>query len=62
MGRWLQRNWRKVVLIILGAAAGIAGDRTIVREVAPVVSEVVRAMPCTPGEADCPAANAYPVK
>lgn len=51
---WLKKHWRKVVITILAAAAGVAGDRTIVARYAPVASEVVQSIPCTPGEADCP--------
>lgn len=54
MSAWFARHWRKLVLVALSAAAGIAGDRTLVRTYAPVAVEVVHAIPCTPGEADCP--------
>jgi hypothetical protein len=63
--KWLARHWRKLVLIALGAAGAVASKDTIVARYAAPAAQVVKAIPCTPGEADCPpspAALATPEK
>lgn len=58
--KWLARHWRKIVLLALGAAGAIAGERTLVHRYAPVAEQVVQQIPCTPGEADCPSPSPKP--
>lgn len=55
---WLARNWRKIALIAVGAAAALAGERTLYKttgldKIAPVI---INSIPCTPGEVSpgCP--------
>lgn len=53
---WLTKNWRRLVLVALGAGAALAGEHTVYRQLYPVATTVVNSIPCTPGEVgpNCP--------
>jgi hypothetical protein len=54
---FLARNWRTVVLAIIVAVAAVFGGNAMVKTFAPIATDVVNTIPCTPGEvsAKCPA-------
>ena len=59
---WLKRNWRRLVLVAVGAASALAAEHTVFKRTGldQLIPAVVNAIPCTPGEENCPSAPALP--
>jgi CO dehydrogenase/acetyl-CoA synthase delta subunit len=54
---FLKRNWRTVLLAVIVALTAALSGNKLVTALAPVATDVVNAIPCTPGEVSekCPA-------
>jgi hypothetical protein len=61
---WLKKHWRKLALLVAGAASALAAEHTLYKTTGAdrLVPTVINAIPCTPGEAGCPGAPAEPAK